>query len=55
MYKLIESTKNKNSVYSLYKNDVLIKDTFNLNVIKAILKRKFNNVYNNRKILVIGG
>ena len=50
MYKLTETTKNKTSVYSLYKNNVLIKDTFNLNVIKAILKNKFNTIYNNRKI-----
>lgn len=54
MYKLIEYKKT-GSLFCLYKNDDLIKESFNINVIKAILKSKFSKVYDNRKILVIGG
>lgn len=52
MYKLIE-TKKTNSIFTLYFNDVLVKDTFNLEVIKGILGRKFKKVYENRIVLTV--
>ena len=53
MFKLIETKRKNSSVYSLYKNDVLLKDTFNIEVIKKILKKKFIEIYEARKILTI--
>lgn len=53
MFKLIETKRKNSSVFSLYKNDVLLKDSFNIEVIKKILKKKFNEVYETRKILII--
>lgn len=52
MFTLTETIK-KSSVYSLYKNNVLIKDSFNIEIIKKILGRNFKKVYESRKILII--
>ena len=53
MFKLIETKRKNSSVFSLYKNNILIKDSFNIEVIKKILKKKFNEIYESRKILTI--
>ena len=53
MLKLIETKRKNSSVYSLYKNNILIKDSFNIEVIKKILKKNFNKVYESRLILTI--
>lgn len=53
MLKLIETKRKNTSVFSLYKDNILIKDSFNIEVIKKILKKKFIEVYNSREVLTI--
>jgi hypothetical protein len=52
MFTLTE-TRKKSSVYSLYKDNVLVKDSFNIEVIKKFLGRRFKKIYESRKILII--
>ena len=50
MYKIVEtrSTKTGNSCYTLYKDETMIKDSFNVAVIKALLGRNFTRIFNKR-------
>lgn len=50
MYKIVEtrSTKTGNSCYTLYKDETMVKDSFNVAVIKALLGRSFTRIFNKR-------
>lgn len=50
MYKIVETRniKTGNSCYTLYKDETMIKDSFNVAVIKALLGRSFTRIFNKR-------
>lgn len=54
-YTLTETTRKngKISFFTLYKGDSEVKESANIEVIKRILKRQFNKVYETRAILYV--